>query len=175
MLQAMDRLVNTLGKSVELHLVGSGKSKAYLEELIQRYELTDLVFMYDDKDRSWIYPNLKNFDILIQPSRYEGFGLTIVEGMAAGLPVIASNLDGPKEILCNGRFGYLFESEDYCGLADKIVEVIDKYKNGTIGLQIARAYQHGTQYFSLPNMVNNYREVYQQMASWQTERKIAVL
>lgn len=175
LLQAMDRLVNTLGQRVELTLVGAGESKDYLQELIYRYMLQDHVTISDDKDRSWIYPNLKNFDILIQPSRCEGFSLTIVEGMAACLPVIASNLGGLREIVCNGRFGYLFESEDVGGLAAKILEVIEGYRNGTIGTQTTLAYQHSSQCFSLPGMVKGYNEAYRKMNSWNTGRKVAVL
>ena len=175
LLRAMNRLVNTLGQCIELTLVGAGESKEYLQELIYAYNLQHHVTISDDKNRSWIYPNLKNFDMLIQPSRYEGFGLTIVEGMAACLPVIASNLDGPREILCDGRFGYLFESEDADGLAGKIMEVIDNYRNGTMGRQTTLAYQHGSKYFSLPTMVKGYSDAYRNMDSWQPKRKVAML
>lgn len=175
LLKAIRQLVNKHGKSIELYLIGSGKSRNHLENLIQEYQLQNLVFILADKDRSWIYPNLKNFDILVQPSRYEGFGLTVVEGMAARLPVIASDLDGPREILANGRFGYLFESGDVDGLTKNILNVMEQYTNGTIESQVDMAYQHGVKNFSLNNMLKGYGDVYQHLHSWRTEKKIAVL
>jgi len=68
---------------------------------------------------------LSKLDIFVLPSRVEGFGLALIEAMAANIPVIASDIDGPNEIIGNNEFGVLFKSEDYVDLADKIFYVID--------------------------------------------------
>jgi len=49
---------------------------------------------------------------LVQPSREEGFGLVVAEGMFCGLPALVSNVGGFKDQVVNGKNGYLFEKED---------------------------------------------------------------
>ena len=67
---------------------------------------------------------LQQSDILVVPSREEGFGLVAIEGMAAYVPVIASNVGGLAEIIQNGYNGYLFEKENYTELAELILKVM---------------------------------------------------
>jgi glycogen(starch) synthase len=51
-------------------------------------------------------------DILVVPSRYEPFGMVILEGMLHGLAVVAADVGGPSEILKHGQTGMLFPSRD---------------------------------------------------------------
>lgn len=77
---------------------------------------------------------LNGIDICVVPSRSEGFGLALVEAMAMGVPCIASNIAGPREIVLNEGIGKLFENGDSQSLSMKIEEVISKYseiKNAT--------------------------------------------
>lgn len=68
---------------------------------------------------------LSNIDIFVLPSRYEGFGLSLIEAMSAGIPCVASNLDGPSEIIGNDERGILFESGNVQDLVSKLRYVID--------------------------------------------------
>ena len=102
--------------------IGSGKSEAYLRSMTADLGLTDFVSFLGDKQRSWIYNNLHSYDILVHPSRYEGFGLAMIEGIAAGLPVIASDEPGPRELLSGKPTAHLFSS----GNANDLAEVIRK-------------------------------------------------
>ena len=73
-------------------------------------------------------------DIVVVPSRFEGFGLTAIEAMACRKPVVASRVDGLAEIIQNGQNGFLVPSEDIEGLADCIVELIkDEARRTSIG------------------------------------------
>lgn len=63
-------------------------------------------------------------DIQVIPSRYEPFGMVVLEGMLYGLPIIASDLGGPKSILDNERTGLLFPPRDVPALAHAILRLI---------------------------------------------------
>jgi glycosyltransferase involved in cell wall biosynthesis len=56
-------------------------------------------------------------DILVVPSWYEPFGMVVLEGMLYGLPIVASNIGGPAEILGDGRTGILVPPRDPAALA----------------------------------------------------------
>jgi glycosyltransferase involved in cell wall biosynthesis len=60
----------------------------------------------------------------VQPSRFEGFGLTVVEAMAALVPVLVSDIEGPMELMGNGKAGYFFQADDYEDCAGKILDII---------------------------------------------------
>ena len=66
-------------------------------------------------------------DICVVPSRSEGFGLALVEALAMGVPCIASDIAGPKEIILNEGIGELFECGDSKSLSTKLEEVISNY------------------------------------------------
>lgn len=120
--RCMDR-----GLDVECTLVGSpmlGDSRTLptLQALVSNLQLTSRVnFLPGGSD---VPALLANSNIFVLPSRYEGFGLALVEAMAAGLPVIASDIDGPANIITDGKDGLLFESGSDEQLAEKIVTLI---------------------------------------------------
>ena len=70
---------------------------------------------------------LQTIDLFILPSRSEGFGISLVEALCMGIPCIASDLDGPAEVLGHGQYGLLFEAENALDLAKKITQVLDHY------------------------------------------------
>lgn len=72
---------------------------------------------------------LQDIDIFVLPSRYEGFGIALIEALSMGIPCVASKLDGPAEIITDSRLGLLFNAGDPVDLADKIEQVIIHYKD----------------------------------------------
>ena len=63
-------------------------------------------------------------DMLVMPSRWEGFGLAAAEAMAAGLGVIATRVAGLDEVVADGQTGILVEPEDYVGLAEAMANML---------------------------------------------------
>ena len=120
--------------NVKLYLVGGGNSDELirLKELAIKYDIEDQIEFVGQVDRHWIKNNLKNYHLLIQPSLYEGFGITIIEAFACGLPVVASDLDGPKEICCLLNAGLLAKAGDPKDLAEKIFKVYQSYLSNTL-------------------------------------------
>ena len=80
------------------------QSLPYLEGLIQKYGLADKVKFLGN--RTDVHELLPRYDLFVMPSRTEGFGLVLLEALASGLDVIASNIEGPlrtterREIRC---------------------------------------------------------------------------
>jgi glycosyltransferase involved in cell wall biosynthesis len=132
-IQAMRILVHEHGLvNCKLHLIGEGPSLPYLRQLTQDLNLSAYVHFAGIKDRAWIMQNLCEYNVLIQPSLFEGFGLTVLEGIAAGIPVVASNIDGPAEILQNMPSGFLFPSKDSQQLATVIWNIMYLYSQNKV-------------------------------------------
>jgi len=105
------------GYNVNLNLVGDGELKADIEELIQKLGLNESVKMFGwIKDRRRLFEILRESDILVFTSKPgEGLGLTILEAMSQGLPVIATKCGGPEEVIKDGINGYLvnYSADEY--------------------------------------------------------------
>ena len=113
------------GYNVNLNLVGDGELKADMEELIRRLGLNENVKMFGwIEDRRKLFEILKESDILLFTSKPgEGLGLTILEAMSQGLPVIATKCGGPEEVIKDGINGYLV---DYLADEDIVNQFMDK-------------------------------------------------
>ena len=115
-----------------LSFIGDGEDKEKLKDLAVENKIENKIIFLGQKSRSWIKEHLQDFDVLIQPSLNEGFGLTIIEGLAAGLPVIASDLEGPKEILNFLNVGLTVEASNPEDLAEKIHQVHNDFASGAL-------------------------------------------
>lgn len=113
----------------KLDIIGEGPSLNYLQQLVKDNSLTQHVFFTGNKSRSYVYDNLCNYDLLVQPSLYEGFGLTVAEAMAAKVPVLVSNIHGPMEIIKKGEYGAFFESKNVNDCAKMIEYIIANYND----------------------------------------------
>ena len=88
-----------------LNIIGDGNEMKSLKELSKELSLEREVKFLGRKNDINFY--LKNSDIFLLSSIYEGFGISIVEAMLSGLQIVSTNTEGPNEILGNSEFGYL--------------------------------------------------------------------
>ena len=134
LLYALHKVVYGYGfKNLSLDIIGEGPSLQFLKALVTTLNLDGHVNFLGDKNRDWIFNNLRNYHILVQPSRFEGFGLTILEGFAAGLPVLATNIDGPAEIISRIPGGFLFENGDVDSCVQQLRKIFTLYEGNEIG------------------------------------------
>ena len=143
-----------------MHFIGKGADEDMLKRMVDEYDLSDCVVFEGLKDQSWIYENLCNFDLFIQPSRYEGFGLTVAEAIAAKVPVLVSNIEGPLEIIDGGRLGLHFENENIIDCAAKIGEFMEC---GTNEKQVEEAYRYICEHYDISVTAQKYLDVYQSL------------
>lgn len=108
-----------------LLIVGDGTEKAFILDFIRKNDLTDVCHLTGQQHNP--LPWIKSADALVLSSDYEGFGNVIVEAMACGTQVIATDCPfGPAEILDNGRYGQLVPVDHSEALAEAMKKVIDK-------------------------------------------------
>jgi glycosyltransferase involved in cell wall biosynthesis len=125
LIRALRRIVDRLGEgSVSVDFIGGGNSLDYLRQLAVDCGVEAQCRFLGPASRQSIYQFLPRYDLLVQPSRYEGFGLSIVEGIAAGLPVLVSDIPGPMEVIAGDQLGWSFKCDDAEDLSAKTMELI---------------------------------------------------
>lgn len=91
------------------------------------------------------FPVIGSADIFVHPARWEGFGMVLLEALALGIPVIATDCPGgPREILAGGRFGRIVPSEDPDALGRALLDLyndpLERRRLAGIGPKRARMY-----------------------------------
>ncbi|MGY2134519.1 glycosyltransferase [Hymenobacter sp. HD11105] len=161
LIQALYHLKKDQGYvNFSLDIVGSGDSLAFLQNLVARLELTSEVSFPGERNRDWLYANLAHYHLLVQPSRYEGFGLTILEGFAAGLPVLASDIEGPAEIVKRTPRGFLFPKGDSQACARALHAIFQDYENGHLKQVMHNSVAITEQEYSIQACVAGYLQEY---------------
>lgn len=145
---------------IEVDFIGEGISFEELKSQTERLGISRNVNFLGLRDRSYIYSHLKEYDLMCHPARYEGFGLTVAEGMAAKLPVLVSDDGGPFEIIERGGLGTAFKMENVEDCADKI-EYIYKHYQDVMSL-VDLAYEHIKTHYSIERMAGEYIRYYQE-------------
>jgi glycosyltransferase involved in cell wall biosynthesis len=114
---------------------------------------------------------LRGCEIFVLPSRFETFGIAILEAMACKKPVVATTAGGMPEIVENGRNGILVAPDDPKALADALVTVL---KDETLRANIAaNGYSTVRERFRLEHTGTAYESLFQGLISEQTPRKVA--
>lgn len=96
--------------NVHFYAIGDGPSKEILEKRIGELNLGDKFTFLGNKVNP--YPYLKQADLLFVPSRYESFGLVLMEAMALGIPVITTDTCGAKYVTQDGKYACCVENNN---------------------------------------------------------------
>jgi glycosyltransferase involved in cell wall biosynthesis len=113
-----------LRSELALLMVGDGTMRGEVERLLDGEGLKNRAVFTGLRADTENYYNAADF--FVMPSRWEGFGLSLVEAMACGLPIIATDCSGPREILEGGRFGRLVRPENSRALLEAIAAALDQ-------------------------------------------------
>lgn len=121
-LQAAAEIINA-GAGVHFLVVGCGPEMASLEEYTDKLGIkNNVTFTGFVSDVTEIMPDLT---LLVIPSLWEGFGLTALEAMVMGVPVVATSVGGLPEVVKHGTTGLLVPPRDASGLAKGITWMLD--------------------------------------------------
>ena len=107
----------------KLLLVGEGPDRPFVQQLAAEMGLGSDVHFLGEQDQ--LEPLFFCADLFLLPSEQESFGLTALEAMSCGVPVIASDVGGLPEVIVHGETGYLFPVGDIAAMAAKAVEMIN--------------------------------------------------
>jgi glycosyltransferase involved in cell wall biosynthesis len=126
-----------------LRIFGAGPRRRQLAEMIGERGLYNNVFLMGATQE--MGPELAKASIYALSSRYEGFGMVILEAMSKGLPVVSFDCPrGPGEIIHDGRDGLLVENGDVPAFAGALLELIDdedrRRAMGEVAVQTAATY-----------------------------------
>ena len=114
--------VYRVGERVHLHLFGEGPERAEIQERIAALAISHLVTMHGSVSRP--QEALEQVGLLVLPSEAEGFGLVLIEAMAAGVPVIGTDVLGIRDVVRDGENGLMVPAGDSGRLAAAIERIV---------------------------------------------------
>jgi glycosyltransferase involved in cell wall biosynthesis len=148
-----------LQDSLRVVLVGDGPLYNMLKAYVAELGLSDLIWMAGDRED--ISELMQLMDIFVLPSLAEGISNTVLEAMATGLPVIATNVGGNPELISEGENGRLVTVGDEQMLATVVGDLIDspeaRKRMGQKGLSKVKAT------FNWQKTVGEYLGVYDEL------------
>lgn len=147
--------------AVRLAIIGEGPERQTLEQVVDRLGVRDRVRLLGHRDD--VRALLAGFDAFANSSTSEGISLTLLEAMAAELPVVATRVGGTPEVVVDGETGRLAPARDPEALAEAL---LDTCRDG------ARARAWGAAgrrrllaHFTIDEMVRRYEDVYRDVAA----------
>jgi len=130
------------GKDVDLDVVGDGPYRAELERLATRYDLNEHIRFQGWLDPSQVPAHYARADALVLPSYVEGSPNVVLEAMAAGLPVIASDAPGIRELVRHEKTGLLTPVGDVEAIGRAIDRLLEspelRVSMGSAGKELAQ-------------------------------------
>lgn len=123
--KALDKLSKKF-KNVLLEIIGDGPNRNKIENLTKKLGLNDRVMIHGTQKKKLIIEILKKSDSLILASKYETFGVVIIEALAMGKPVIATKCGGPESII-EEEDGILIPINNVNAMAEAMSRIIINY------------------------------------------------
>ena len=152
--------IHAVHPETRLLLVGDGSERPALERLARDLGISDALIWTGY--RSDIANLLACMDVYVQPSHNEGLSLSILEAMAAGKPVIATDVGGTREILDDRQNGLLIQPRSIDDLSNAMLEMV--IQPGLRQQFAETGYRRVFEKFNLQNMVNAYAQIYRSVA-----------
>lgn len=160
-LLAAMQLVQSKGQQVRLSIVGEGPERSALEQRAKDLGISNQVDFLGFRDDAVTF--LKTFNLFVLPSLSEGIPRCVMEAMAAGIPVVASDIPGNRNLVKHGETGMLFSPMAHLELAQLITECLNKpdaYRRmASCGCELV------TEQFSNRAMATAYTQLYQQLVA----------
>lgn len=112
LIRAFCKIDIKLTKDYKLVIIGSGPIENEIKLLIKESGVADRIELIPFMGKQKLIEYLSRCSFFVLPSLFETFSVTLIEAMACGKPVIASDIPGPQDIISHGINGYLFQKSD---------------------------------------------------------------
>lgn len=128
--KGIDFLIKTIPKvkarlnDIQLFIGGDGVLKPFLENFIKQKNLENNVHLLGTLSDSALNEWYNRVSVVVIPSVFEGFGLTAIEAMACGTPVIATDVDALRDVIEDGVNGFLVPYNDVEALSEKVLYLL---------------------------------------------------
>jgi glycosyltransferase involved in cell wall biosynthesis len=123
LIEAIKRVDAASSNAVHLHIYGQGSDRERVEKAIAQHQLKDRVTLHGATDRP--QTALAESGLLVLPSLAEGFGLVLIEAMAAGVPVVATGVAGISDVVRPHETGLLVPPSNPAALASAIRQIVE--------------------------------------------------
>jgi sugar transferase (PEP-CTERM/EpsH1 system associated) len=147
------------GSALRLLIAGDGPQRAEVASEIRAAGIADITWLAGE--RSDVPEVMRAIDVFALPSRAEGISNTILEAMASGLPVVATDVGGNAELVVTGQTGALVPAENPDAMAQALLRYTSdaalRQEHGASGRQRVE------QSFSIDNMVTRYTQLYESL------------
>lgn len=146
--------------NIKLLIIGEGSEKEKLQNIINKNSLNDDVELLGYYEKPLEY--MKKCNLYVLSSKQEAFGIVLVEALACGMQIVSTDCmsGGQREILSNGKYGYLCKPDDYDDLKEKILSAYNTRDNTKIEENIKRGLD-----FSINKSVSEYINVFRRLAN----------
>lgn len=145
----------------QLVIVGDGPYRPALEALVESSSESGSIRLVGRRDD--VPTVLDAMDVFVFPSHFEGLPNALMEAMAAGLPVVATPVDGNAELVSEGETGVFVPVEDPDALANAVVDLLEWPDGGSSLGDAAR--EHITREYSVDRMVSAFESLYEELRS----------
>lgn len=144
-----------------LEIFGSGSKKDYLNNLIAELDLNKYIKIKDPINN--VYNELQNSDLYVLSSRWEGFGMVLIEAMTSGVPPVSFACPcGPKDIIKDGEDGLLVENGNIEQLAEKICYLIE---NEDVRKEMGKKARINVERFKVENIAKQWDDLFKELLS----------
>jgi glycosyltransferase involved in cell wall biosynthesis len=166
LLQAMPQVLKSFPQT-QLVIVGDGELRQPLQQLADTLNVSAHIhFLGYQANAIALMPQ---FDVLAHPSLWEGFGLVLLEAMAAKRPIVATNVSAIPEIVLHGETGLLVPPENPTALAEAICRIL---RDRSLGQKLGLAgYQRLQQHFTVQAMSDRTYHLYTTLFNSQQQKK----
>ncbi|NLE03386.1 MAG: glycosyltransferase family 4 protein, partial [Crenarchaeota archaeon] len=128
LVSAIEHLPENIKKNMKILFIGEGPDEQELKNVIKKMKINNLIDLIGPVKQDLLPFYYRKMDVFIFPTTGESLGLVALEAMACGIPVVATNVRGPRDYIIDNQNGFLFNLNDSRKLSE-IIEYIYKIKN----------------------------------------------